>query len=115
MVAVRRPEDFEELLAPRAITDPVAADALEAISLVAPADRYAGRRAPVVMAPFLDPWSSRFSPGKYGVLYTADSLEVAAREHGCHAGRILASAHVTTPASLPRYGLVACNVQLCIA
>lgn len=102
---VRRPEDFEELLALRAITDSVAADALDAISLVSPADRYVGRRTPVVMAPFLDPWPSRFSAGTYGVLYTADSLEVAVREHGYHAGRILASARVTTPTTLPRYGL----------
>ena len=102
---VERPEDFEELLALRAMTDPIAADALERISLVAPANRYTGRRASIVMAPFLYIGPSRFSPGTFGVLYTADSLLVAIRESGYHAARYLEATHMTAPASVPRYAL----------
>ena len=102
---VAQAEDFEELLALRAITDPLAADALDAISLVAPADRYTGRRASLVMAPFLRLGPSRFSPGTYGVLYTADALPVAIRESSYHAGRYLEAAHMTAPTTVPRYAL----------
>jgi len=102
---VAEPEDFEELLALRAITDPVAADALGAISLVAPQDRYTGRRASIVMAPFLRLGPSRFSPGTYGVLYTADALLVAIRESSYHASRYLNATHMTAPTKVPRYAL----------
>ena len=77
---VEQPEDLEELLALRALTDPLAADALTNVSLVSPADRYLGPRASVVMAPFLIIGQSRFSPGTFGVLYTADEFIVAVRE-----------------------------------
>ena len=102
---IERPEDLEELLSLRGLTDPLAADALQNISLVKPEDRYRGPRASVVMGPFLTIGPSRFSPGTYGVLYTADALLVAVRESSYHAGRYLRAAHVTRPTSVPRYGL----------
>jgi hypothetical protein len=102
---VDRPEDLEELLALRALTDPLAVDALHEISLVPPRDRYIGPRASVVMTPFLLVGPSRFSPGTYGVLYTADAFIVAVRESSYHAGRYLRAAHITEPAIVPRYGL----------
>ena len=98
---VERPEDIEELLALRARVDPLAAAALKNIALVAPADRYSGPRAALVMGPFLNIWPSRFSPGTYGVLYTAQNLDVATREHGFHLGLAMLATHA--PASmLPR-------------
>lgn len=102
---VERPEDLEELLALRALTDPVAADALQNISLVPPHDRYIGPQMSIVMRPFLTIGQSRFSPGTYGVLYTADALVVALRESSHHAGRYLRAAHMTEPMIVPRYGL----------
>lgn len=102
---VEKPEDFEELLALRAMTDPVALDAFHAISLVPAADRYVGRRAALVMRPFLIMGFSRWSPGTYGVLYTADSLQVAIREASYHADRTLRATHATSATTVPRYGL----------
>src|SRR5271156_1885085 len=87
---VAEPEDFEELLALRAITDPVAAEAPGAISLVAPQHRYTTRR---------------FSPGTYGVLYTADAFLVAIRESSYPASRYLNATHMTAPTKVPRYAL----------
>lgn len=102
---VERPEDLEELLSLRALTDPLAADALLNISLVAPHDRYVGPQASLVMGPFLTIGPSRFSPGTYGVLYTADALVVALRESSHHAGRYLRATYMREPAVVPRYGL----------
>jgi hypothetical protein len=100
-----RPEDLEELLALRALTDPLAVDALNNISLVPPEDRYFGPRASVVMAPFLIVGQSRFSPGTFGVLYTADEFIVAVRESSYHAGRYLRAAGIVDPVAVPRYEL----------
>jgi hypothetical protein len=102
---VEQPEDLEELLALRALTDPLAADALTNVSLVSPADRYLGPRASVVMAPFLIIGQSRFSPGTFGVLYTADEFIVAVRESSYHAGRYLRAAGIADPIIVPRYEL----------
>lgn len=102
---VEEPEDFEGLLALRALTDPLAADALHNVSLVRTEDRYVGPRGSVVMAPFLTIGLSRFSPGTYGVLYTADALLVAVKESSYHAGRYLTAARVIEPTMVPRYAL----------
>ncbi len=100
-----RPEDLEELLALRALTDPLAADARSNLSLVPPEDRYLGPRASVVMAPFLIIGQSRFSPGTFGVLYTANAFIVAVRESSYHAGRYLRAAGIADPINVPRYEL----------
>lgn len=102
---VEQPEDLEELLALRSLTDPVAADALYNISLVVPEDRYVGPRASIAMGPFLTIGESRFSPGTYGVLYTADAFVVALRESSYHAAKKLRATYMTEPSIVPRYGL----------
>lgn len=54
---------------------------------LAPGDLYRGPLAPVIMAPFLTPYPSRFSDGSFGVLYTAFDLPTAMTEHGYHLAR----------------------------
>ena len=83
------PADLDDLLALRALVDPVARDAAGALRAIPVADRYGGTHAAVVMGPFLTPGASRFSPGTFGVLYAADGLDVAVRESAYHAGRYL--------------------------
>lgn len=100
-----QPEDLEELLALRALTDPLAVDARSNLSLVPPEDRYVGARASVVMAPFLIIGQSRFSPGTFGVFYTADAFIVAVRESSYHAARYLRAAGFADPIIVPRYEL----------
>jgi hypothetical protein len=70
-----------------------------------PQDRYTGRRASIVLGPFLTIGESRFSPGTYGVLYTADARIVAVRESSYHASRYLKATKITEPATVPRYAL----------
>jgi hypothetical protein len=101
---VEKPEDLEELLALRAMTDPAAADALESLAIVPAADRYLGPRAAIVMAPFFRLAKSRFSPGTYGVLYSADALPAAVSESAHHAARYLGATHAG-PTTVPRYAL----------
>jgi hypothetical protein len=57
------------------------------------------------MAPFLIIGQSRFSPGTYGVFYTADAFIVAARESSYHAARYLRAAGFADPIIVPRYEL----------
>lgn len=103
LVDPAHPEDLEELIALRNETDEVArATAIAAISHVPAADRYAGRHAAIVMAPFLWLSASRFSPGTFGVLYTALSLETAIRESAYHAAQIAAASIGAPPAKFPR-------------
>jgi RES domain-containing protein len=88
---VADPADLDDLLALRALVDPIARDAAGALRLIPLADRYRGSHAAVVMGPFLTPGPSRFSPGTFGVLYAADSLDVGVRESAYHAGRYLSA------------------------
>lgn len=89
------PLDLDEILSIRALTDPAARDALEMLQRVAPDDRYTGPRAASVMAPFMFKAESRFSPGTYGVLYAAETLEIAVRESAYHAEGKLAAAKMS--------------------
>lgn len=88
---VAEPADLDDLLALRALVDPIARDAAGALRLIPVADRYRGSHAAVIMGPFLTPGPSRFSPGTFGVLYAADALDVAVRESAYHAGRYLSA------------------------
>ena len=100
------PEDLEELIALRNETDDVMRSAaIAAVSHVAPADRYAGPHAAIVMAPFMWLGESRFSAGAFGVLYTASALETAIRESAFHAEALTAASIGTPPAVLPRVAL----------
>lgn len=101
---VEDPADLDELLELRSTIDPTARDALGALRLVSPRDRYSGPHAAVVMAPFLRLGPSRFSPGTYGVLYAADAVDVALRESAHHAARLL-SATGAVAARIPRVAL----------
>jgi hypothetical protein len=95
------PLDLDELLSIRALTDPATRDALQILQRVAPADRYRGPRAASVMAPFMFQAESRFSPGTYGVLYAAETLEIAVRESAYHAeGKLIAAK--MSPRLIPR-------------
>jgi RES domain-containing protein len=99
------PADLDELIALRNMTDPVAREAARAIALVPAADRYAGAHAGVVMASFLWLAPSRFSPGTFGVLYAALSLETAVRESAYHAASKLRASGA--PADrIPRVAMV---------
>jgi hypothetical protein len=88
---VADPADLDDLLAIRALVEPIARDAAGALRLIPVGDRYGGSHAAVVMGPFLTPGPSRFSPGTFGVLYGADALDVAVRESAYHAGRYLSA------------------------
>ena len=98
---VADPEDLDDLLALRALVDPIARDAAGALRLIPVGDRYSGSHAAVVMGPFLTPGPSRFSPGTFGVLYGADALDVVLRESAYHAGRYL-SASAAPAGRIPR-------------
>jgi RES domain-containing protein len=101
---VEDPADLDELLELRSTIDPAARDALGVLRLVPLRDRYSGPHAAVVMAPFLRLGPSRFSPATYGVLYAADSVDVALRESAHHAARLL-SATGAGDARIPRVAL----------
>jgi RES domain len=101
---VQDPADLDILLELRGRIDPVARDAAGALRMIPTRDRYGGPHAAIVMGPFLRPGPSRFSPGSFGVLYAADSLDVAARESAYHAARYLSS--TAAPAGrIPRVAL----------
>lgn len=74
------------------LTNPRLRQELGQLSLVAPEDRVAGTGATLLMAPFChpNPLGSRFSDGRFGLYYAAESLETAAAEVGHHRARFLA-------------------------
>ncbi len=83
------PDDLESLLAVLGVTDPRMRDAAGAFIALPPSDQYRGPSAAAVMMPFLCPRQSRFSSGRYGVLYGAESTDTAAAEVSHHHGRHL--------------------------
>lgn len=100
------PEDLEELISLRNETDEVVrSTAIAAISQVRREDRYAGTHAAIVMAPFLWLAPSRFSPGTFGVLYTALRLETAVAESAYHAAELTGASIGSPPAKLPRVAI----------
>jgi hypothetical protein len=101
------PEDLEELIALRNETDEVARTAAnEMLSVLPSRDRYVGSHAAVVMAPFMWRSPSRFSPGTFGVLYTAATLSTAVREAAYHAADLLAASAGSPPGSVPRVAII---------
>ena len=89
------PTDLVELLSIRGLTDPIARDARAMLRLVPAGDWYHGPRAASAMAPFMHRAPSRFTSGIYGVLYAAETLEIAWRESAYHAGRIATAARMS--------------------
>jgi hypothetical protein len=76
----QQPAEYEVLLEILAMTDPLARDALAGAAELGSEARYTGPHAAAVMLPFLLRAPSRFSAGRYGVLYGAESSDTAAAE-----------------------------------
>ncbi len=88
------PADWPLLLAAEQKTNPRLMEAIGNLDLVPPARRVAGPGASWLMAPFthVSPdRPSRFSAGRFGVLYAGDSFEVALFETVHHHARFMAA------------------------
>ena len=87
------PADWPLLISAEQKTNPRLMEALGAIDLVPPARRVGGPGASYLMAPFthVSPdRPSRFTMGRYGVLYAASAFETALAETVHHHGRFMA-------------------------
>ena len=87
------PEDWPLLIAAEEKTNPRLMETLGAIDLVPPDRRVAGPGATYLMAPFTHvsrDRPSRFSDGRYGVLYIAERFETALLETMHHHARFMA-------------------------
>lgn len=89
---IAAPEDLETVFAIESLTNPRLRDELGEITLVPKDERVVGAGASMIMAAFthLNPMGSRFSDGRYGVYYAAESLETAVAEVSHHRGLFLA-------------------------
>jgi len=103
---VERPEDLDELIALEAETSDIAAEALDHIRRVSPADRYTGPSAALIMLPFVLPRPSRFSDGSYGVWYGGLDLDTAIAETRYHRARFLAAV-AEPPGYFPHFAISA--------
>ncbi len=79
---VTDPDDLEAIIELEALTNPRLRDEAGDIDLVPLEDRISGPGTTVIMAAFthLNPNSSRFSDGTYGVFYAAKDLDTAIAE-----------------------------------
>jgi hypothetical protein len=77
-------DDLESILLVLGLTDSRVRDAAGAFAMLPPTAQYRGPSAATVMMPFLCPSVSRFSSGRYGVLYGAESYDTAAAEVSHH-------------------------------
>jgi hypothetical protein len=97
-------------LAALALTDPVLHRSLGGVHLVQPADWPAGPGAGWILAPFVRAPgvanATRFSDGRYGVWYGAESVRTALAEVGHHLRAFLAHTQAA-PDALPRTILAA--------
>ena len=86
------PADLEVVFAIEALTNPRIRDALGQLQLVPAEQRISGPGSTPIMAAFthLNPQGSRFSDGRYGVYYAADSLDTAVAEVSHHRALFLA-------------------------
>jgi hypothetical protein len=83
---VADPADWEALYKLEAITNPRLRNEAGELSLVPVADRVSGPNASIVMAPFthLSPQGTRFTDGRYGAYYAAESIDTAIAETRFH-------------------------------
>ena len=102
---VDTPEQVEELLEIEAMTNPLARDAAGILATIPPPRRYGGPLAGLIMTPFVLPSVSRFSDGKYGVLYVANIVDVALHEAGYHHTVRLLATHAPAGTTVPLYAL----------
>ncbi len=91
---VADPEDWPLLIAAEMKTNPRLAEAVGNLDLVTPARRVSGPGASYLMAPFTHASTdrpSRFSDGRYGVLYASATFETALAETIHHHERFMAA------------------------
>lgn len=83
---IAAPEDLDVVIAVESLTNPRLRQEIGEVSLVPPEERITGSGSTLVMAAFthLNPVGSRFSDGRYGVYYAAESLETAIAEVSHH-------------------------------
>ena len=83
---VAKPEDWDALYELESRTNPRLRNEVGDLSLVPVADRVAGPNASVVMAPFthLAPQGTRFTDGRFGAYYAAESIDTAIAETRFH-------------------------------
>jgi hypothetical protein len=84
--AVAEPSELDVVFAIEAFANPRIRDELGQLQLVPPDERVSGPGTTPIMAAFthLNPEGSRFSDGRYGVYYAADTRETAIAEVSHH-------------------------------
>jgi hypothetical protein len=90
--AIADPADLDIVFAIEGLTNPRLRDQIGQLQLVPPDQRISGPGSTPIMAAFthLNPEGSRFSDGRYGVYYAADSVDTAVAEVSHHRGLFLA-------------------------
>jgi hypothetical protein len=83
---VADPADWDALYALESMTNPRIRNEIGELSLVPVADRVGGANASIVMAPFthLSPQGTRFTDGRFGAYYAAESVDTAIAETRFH-------------------------------
>jgi hypothetical protein len=83
---VADPSDWDALYALESLTNPRIRDQIGELHLVPRADRVSGINASIVMAPFthLSPQGTRFTDGRFGAYYAAESVETSIAETRFH-------------------------------
>jgi hypothetical protein len=83
---VADPADWDALYALESLTNPRIRDEIGELHLVPRADRVSGINASIVMAPFthLAPQGTRFTDGRFGAYYAAESVDTAVAETRFH-------------------------------
>src|ERR1700761_3589873 len=93
---IAEPEDWALLIAAEQKTNPRLMETLGNIDLVPPARRVGGPGASYLMAPFTHVSTdrpSRFSQGRFGVLYAGREFQTALLETAYHHARFMANTH----------------------
>ena len=83
---VADPADWDALYELESLTNPRIRNELGELRLVPVADRVSGPNASIVMAPFthLSPQGTRFTDGRFGAYYAAESIDTAISETRFH-------------------------------
>jgi hypothetical protein len=83
---VADPADWDALYALESMTNPRIRNEIGELRLVPVADRVSGPNASIVMAPFthLAPQGTRFTDGRFGAYYAAESIDTAIAETRFH-------------------------------
>lgn len=83
---VANPADWEALYELESLTNPRLRNEVGDLTLVPVAERVSGPNASVVMAPFthLSPQGTRFTDGRFGAYYAAESVDTAISETRFH-------------------------------